>query len=726
MHQAAKLCSTCGQLEKYLIYTPVMDYDEFDATHELPHGTPTKLELLQPEVCELCALLHMRFAEDPNFDPNNAGIDLHCCAIFQRSWAPHCTVLFEKGDETLKRRIALVPTTPTTLRIDADGPTWILSGLAAIYRLLHGRISRQTFHGRKVPPLLDNTQVEGWVQTCQKLHRQCKPLYFSKDFDFNMRLIDVQNGCVVDAPKGCSYLALSYVWGKIRPVSLKRSSEALLKSPGSITHEGLNLSSSVTPELRKELEELCIPRTILNAIELCKRLGERYLWVDCLTILQDDDFKTQDGMWTNADKQSQLPRMHEIYGGSALVIIAASGENSEAGLPGILETQSRGMQLVGTIGGQEYVSVSDDLLKSLKDSMWSNRAWTFQEWLFSKRHLIFLPDKVVYHCCESIWVEDYALEHIHRGLNAEGRIFGHYDEKFVQLPSGKSNAPLGKLSAQFFKEHYMNWVTEYLQRRTTLESEILVAFHGVTSLVEEKVGKLHYGLPTQSFGRCLCWSQRHMKKSPVPRRRSTCPSWSWAGWVWEPDEFKHNWSDMLVFPSYIGFLGVQPHSSAKEGFRLFEICNAMPDLLSQIHEFPDSAFLQSGDLASRVMRDPKLVQRISSQPYPAHCLVASTMGADMPVARKPDEYGYYNVVETSRGRTYSGMLDRPSAVRLDGEWRESKPDVLHFVMIGREGKSVICYLVDQVEGAMERVAITEVYYVLWTQVEWKPEIVVIR
>jgi len=53
---------------------------------------------------------------------------------------------------------------------------------------------------------------------------------------------------------------------------LTRKSESIFEQEGSI-----------------ELEEF--PKTICDAIELCRELGERYLWVDSMCITQDSEDK---------------------------------------------------------------------------------------------------------------------------------------------------------------------------------------------------------------------------------------------------------------------------------------------------------------------------------------------------------------------------------------------------------------------------------------------------
>lgn len=84
---------------------------------------------------------------------------------------------------------------------------------------------------------------------------------------------------------------------------------------------------------RENLRRLLLPgslqgatsQTILDAMIFTSDMGYRYLWVDALYMLQNDD----------ADKISQLQIMSDIYRNAVFTIVAAAGENSSSGLAGI-------------------------------------------------------------------------------------------------------------------------------------------------------------------------------------------------------------------------------------------------------------------------------------------------------------------------------------------------------------------------------------------------------
>jgi hypothetical protein len=68
-----------------------------------------------------------------------------------------------------------------------------------------------------------------------------------------------------------------------------------------------------------------LPATIEDAMLLVSKLNEHYLWVDSLCIIQDDA----------ETKYSNIKQMDSIYSHAVATIIALSGFDADAGLPGV-------------------------------------------------------------------------------------------------------------------------------------------------------------------------------------------------------------------------------------------------------------------------------------------------------------------------------------------------------------------------------------------------------
>ncbi|KAK8176058.1 hypothetical protein IWX90DRAFT_130600 [Phyllosticta citrichinensis] len=132
--------------------------------------------------------------------------------------------------------------------------------------------------------MLNWTNVRSWLDHAPAIPplRQLPP---------GFRLVDVVDKKVVSAPsQPFDYVCLSYVWGE--------------------RGEDLLASSSNINELQqdKSLAESRVPATIQDAMTACQHLGQRYLWVVRLCILQDDDSGSP-----QRGKQAQIEKMGEIY-----------------------------------------------------------------------------------------------------------------------------------------------------------------------------------------------------------------------------------------------------------------------------------------------------------------------------------------------------------------------------------------------------------------------------
>jgi predicted metal-dependent phosphotriesterase family hydrolase len=93
------------------------------------------------------------------------------------------------------------------------------------------------------------------------------------------------------------------------------------------------------------LKDAAIPQTICDAMELVKLMGEQYLWVDALCIVQDDPI----------DVGRHIQRMDRVYKAAQFTIINASGVDANAGLEG-LELGSRNLHFSeGTIDGVKLI-----------------------------------------------------------------------------------------------------------------------------------------------------------------------------------------------------------------------------------------------------------------------------------------------------------------------------------------------------------------------------------
>jgi hypothetical protein len=100
-------------------------------------------------------------------------------------------------------------------------------------------------------------------------------------------------------------VALSYVWGEDPFFRTTKSEFTSLQRKG-----GLRES------------HIILPKTIKDAMLVVEMIGERFLWVDSLCIIQDDA----------AHKKEMISAMGSLYMHSLLTIVAMTGCNADAGL----------------------------------------------------------------------------------------------------------------------------------------------------------------------------------------------------------------------------------------------------------------------------------------------------------------------------------------------------------------------------------------------------------
>lgn len=224
--------------------------------------------------------------------------------------------------------------------------------------------------GRFMDLLINVRLLRQWLGRCETLHGKACALpswWNAADKQpAGFRVIDVQKRCIVDAPEDCRYVSLSYMWGAPGPAGHFQSTTAnmdQLGTPGSLSFETL-------------------PQTIADAMRLVFDLGEKYLWVDAICILQDVD----------KDKALFIPVMDDIYSRAILTIIAASGDSSRAGLAGLYSAPRQVSQRVVRVTNKLTLMEIFNTAAAFSKYPWNTRGWTLQERLCSRRMLIFTDD----------------------------------------------------------------------------------------------------------------------------------------------------------------------------------------------------------------------------------------------------------------------------------------------------------------------------------------------
>jgi hypothetical protein len=381
----------------------------------------------------------------------------------------------------------------------------------------------------RMTKFVDYDLLRSWLEGCRKHHNSCRdPDMNFRHYSFigfnssrPLRLIDTETGCIhrtEDLPT-LTYACLSYVWGKIGDQETLRTS-----TPGwKYDHYRKRLSAPLPRRVSK---------TIRDAMTVTKELNLRYLWVDALCIVQDDV----------SEKCAQMAVMAQIYSHAAVCLIAAAGSDANAGLPGVSTARRLWHQSATEVrNGLSIGKRMPDMAVLLDESKWMTRGWTYQEFFFSRRCVVFTESETFWYCGVSTHRESRDEEYAGRSENyldlARNRA---YDPANTSLTIGNWTAASANKDKIRLWEFYRICVSEYSQRKLTCPEDSVDAFHSLAKSfatlygTHENPQPVHFNIPEGILLAALYW-KRHKTAPRLERRRRKLgsplfPSWCWAAW----------------------------------------------------------------------------------------------------------------------------------------------------------------------------------------------------
>lgn len=317
-------------------------------------------------------------------------------------------------------------------------------------------------------------------------------------------LVDVQEMCLRWEKRTRRYLTLSYVSGTTSFCHLNAGNYQELQRPYSLLDAPL-------------------PQTFRDAILLTQHLGEKYLWIDALCIIQDDaDFKTARGM-----------KIAQIFAASALTIIAASGCDVEAGLPRLSTASDAGNQVIENIGGLRFALLQPPLEVVLRNLKWNNLGWTAQEYILSRRNIIFTDQQAYFNCCLGNFSEDYHMVKLQKPpiqANVASVPLNNHP-LYSKKPNNISKNYLW-LTRGDHSSRYDHLVRDFTTRQLTNESDVLKAISGLLSMLAISDREQYLcSLPVTCLDWALLWQPDGRLRRREPSAESNFPSWSWIGWI---------------------------------------------------------------------------------------------------------------------------------------------------------------------------------------------------
>lgn len=282
------------------------------------------------------------------------------------------------------------------------------------------------------------------------------------------------------------------------------------------------------------LELSALPPTFRDAVIFTRGLKIRYLWIDSMCIIQDDQ----------QDWAKESVKMGSVYRGATVTIAANMSETSKTGFleadPVLFaERCRRGQPEVAQVTNFDgSVSTIYSRLRTHHESaalplgghpngessigvdFVGRRAWTLQEQLLSQRMVQFLGAEMLWECRTAAWCE--CMEH------------GFDGQKSSAASSYRLSLERGILRADATQHSWRDLVCNYLARQLTYSSDFFPALSGyITHLQNSGAGRYLAGIWERQLLIQICWywaAPTDMERTATYR----APSWSWASFSIPP------------------------------------------------------------------------------------------------------------------------------------------------------------------------------------------------
>ncbi|KAK8235133.1 heterokaryon incompatibility protein-domain-containing protein [Phyllosticta capitalensis] len=364
------------------------------------------------------------------------------------------------------------------------------------------------------------------IEDCLSLHKLC--VMQAEGSVTPTRLIDIDPGGMgldvrlIDSttiPPGTSreYAALSYCWGSYKPACM---------------------TIPMTKEERRISWE-SLPQTFRDAVMFTRGLGLKYLWIDCICIIQGDE----------NDWRKEAGKMFDVYRGAKFTLGAVFGDDSTAGLRNIPTPAKQQARHVATLRlGKHEWPLFVRRYHYLSLHRWQNdwkryasenirvplltRSWIYQERVLSPRVLFFTESEVVYQCACTIECECGSSTQVWKG-NLE-RYFDKRSIAWATQPATttpRSNEDDTRRTLEIQRTWNHKVVSTYSILKVTNPKDRLVALSGIAQKFQLVRPGSEYlaGLWSDSLIDDLAWIRDSDSQSPSTSERPfNLPTWSWA------------------------------------------------------------------------------------------------------------------------------------------------------------------------------------------------------
>lgn len=239
------------------------------------------------------------------------------------------------------------------------------------------------------------TLLKEWIRVCDTDHDTCRRQERGKGDESTAqmptRLLEVGRTLrLVDSAslaEPSRYIALSHCWGKLSPTERLCTLRINLEAHKSC--------------IAANIDQL--PRSFRDAVVVSRGIGVKYLWIDSLCIIQDDD----------EDWEYEAARMEQVFSNAYLTIAASSARSSIEGFLGPRLSRPcicLRMRVLGTSKDVHFYvcPAIDDFSRDVDDSNLSRRGWVLQERALSRRTIFYTLTQVYWECGAGVHCETLA------------------------------------------------------------------------------------------------------------------------------------------------------------------------------------------------------------------------------------------------------------------------------------------------------------------------------
>ncbi|EPE29788.1 hypothetical protein GLAREA_00948 [Glarea lozoyensis ATCC 20868] len=324
--------------------------------------------------------------------------------------------------------------------------------------------------------------ISKWLENCLDSHPKCT---HEGDPTLPTRVLDVggissKSVKVVETCGGNGrYLCLSYCWGKSEFIKTTRK----------------NLDDH---KIAIQFDSL--PQVFQDTIEIARTLGIRYVWIDALCILQNDE----------QDWEAESKIMADIYHRSYLTVAAASAGSVDENC----FSATRDTIITGPVQSLFRPHFPYQAEETNECFPMRTRAWTYQERLLAPRVLYISRQEVLWECFEE--------------KNCECGFSTWYFGDVVDK-SGFYDKCLQPAQEDYMLQNmWRQLVMEYSALNLSFPADKLPALSALANTIfDRRGGGYAAGLWIDTLVLDLCWSvtNTYETKCDFPWR---APTWSWA------------------------------------------------------------------------------------------------------------------------------------------------------------------------------------------------------